>query len=54
MNLDTDFISYIKINTKWIIYLNVKGIIIQLLGKKQEKIYSDLFGDRLSGKALKA
>lgn len=31
MNLDTDFIHFIRINSKWVIYINVKYQTIQFL-----------------------
>ena len=42
MNLDTDLTPFTKINSEWIINLNVKCKTIRLLEDKKEKNLDDL------------
>ena len=54
INLDIDFTSFIKINSKWIIDLNVKCKTLKLLEDNKGKNLDNLvYGDDFLGKTPK-
>ena len=55
MNVDPYLIQYIKINSKWIEYINVRPETVKLLQENTKEAFRDIwFGNVFLGVSLKA